>query len=210
MEAVPVRLSSCGKIRISFLCGMRMLLLSSATSTRKPRLYKIMNSGITPDSLMSYVQAAYSLVVYEYTFLRPPHWSIKIHMSFSTEYGLGDDDIIRCVVSTQGHTTYEHSMVLHCVPNLPERIGRTLEHTHLYDLLTLRTEFFFIDKTNYSAGIMKRWWIRTRSAWRRKMILGLSSAEAIAVYGKRNKFALNDDCLKLIFDWAIPPRLQLR
>ena len=204
MEAVPVRLSSCGNIRISFLCGMRMLLLSSAT--RKPRLYKINNSGITPDLLMRHVQAAYSFVLYEYTFLRPPHWSIKINMLFSTEYGL--DEISH--VSTQGHTTYEHSMVLHCVPNLPERIGRTLEHTHLYDLVTLRTEFFFIDKTNYSAGIMKRWWIRTRSAWRRKMILGLSSAEAIAVYGARNEFALNNDCLKLIFDLAIPPRLQLR
>ena len=208
MEAVPVRLSSCGKFRLSFLCGMRMLLLSSAT--RKPRLYKINNSGITPDLLMCHVQAAYSFVLYEYTFLRPPHWSIKIHMLFSTEYGLSNDDIIRCVVSTQGYTTYEHSMVLHCVPNLPERIGRTLEHTHLYDLLTLRTEFFFIDKTNYSAGIMKRWWIRTRSAWRRKTILGLSSAEAIAVYGERNHFALTDDCLKLIFDLAIPTRLQLR
>jgi hypothetical protein len=198
-ETLLIRLSSCGKFRISFLCTMQMLILSPVVEgSRKPRLYRIINIRNAPNLLIQCIQSSSRFVVNENTFfdIRPPRWSFTVRM-FSTEYVFEDAGIIRGAY-IRGPVMGEHFMDLSCVPNLQQQITRVLDQAHLYDKLTLQTEFFFIDKTNYSAGLVKRWWIRTRRIWRRK-VLGAATEEALSIY------ALNDDCLTLILDFAFPP-----
>ena len=182
---VPVRLSACGKFRISFLCSMRMLLLSAVVDgARRPRLYQII--GITQRILMHCILASSRFMVEEFSFsdMRPPRWSLMIRM-LSTECEDAETDLF-------------------CVPTMHERISATLHQTQLHDVMTLRTRYFFIDRTNYSAGVLKRWWVRTRRVWRRRLLRPVA-ARALTIYARRNQFSLGD-CLGLILDFAFPIR----
>jgi hypothetical protein len=187
---------------------MRMLILSPVVEgTRKPRLYKIFNAGHA-HFLMRCIQATDSFVIRcsdVEEVADPPRWSLVVEfLSTEYEFSYTNRDIVQRVYTEEEPKTNTRIIILACAPNIHQPITRALDSTHLYDELTLRTHCFFIDKTNNSAAIMKKWWIRTRRAWRRE-ILGVASGEAIYIYAKRKHFALNADCMRLIIDLAFPP-----